>query len=208
MAAKKGLIFGSCPVNSWGFLSGLLTWPDLVIAADGGLHAARQAGFSPSVYIGDGDSGGRAEQGLVCVTLPEEKDVTDLEAAYQWARDQGISELILTGCTGGRLDHHMAAMGLLETAAREGVRAVILDPGNRVEFLLPGKHVRTDSGYRYVSLIPADPVLKALSIRGTKYELSHRDVFRGSSLTVSNEFSGGTMELSFTEGACWLIFSN
>ena len=208
MGAKKGLIFGSCPTKHWEFLSAYRSWPDAVIAADGGLQAARRAGFSPSVYIGDGESGGQAEAGLTCVTLPAEKDVTDLEAAYQWARDHGISELIFTGCTGGRLDHHMAAMGLLETAAREGIRAVILDPGNRVEFLLPGEYLRSDPGYRYVSLIPADPVLKELSIRGAKYELDRRDVVRGSSLTVSNEFAGGKIEISFREGCCWLIFSN
>ena len=180
----------------------------MVIAADGGLHSAREAGFSPSVYIGDGDSGGREEPGLICVTLPVEKDVTDLEAAYQWARDHGCTDLILTGCTGGRLDHHMAAMSLLETAAREEIRAVILDSRNRVEFLLPGEYLRSNPGYRYVSLIPADRVLRDLSIRGTKYELSQRDVTRGSSLTVSNEFSGETAEISFREGSCWLIFSN
>jgi thiamine pyrophosphokinase len=208
MAAKKGLIFGSSPEKSWDFLSGLLSWPDTVIAADGGILSSRKAGFSPSVYIGDGDSGGRTEPGLECVTLPEEKDVTDLEACYQWARDRGFSELVFTGCTGGRLDHHMAAMGLLETAAREGIHAVILDPGNRVEFLLPGNYVRNNPGYRYVSLIPADPVLRDLSIRGAKYELSHRDVARGGSLTVSNEFSGELLEVSFLEGCCWLIFSN
>ena len=208
MGKKKGLIFGSCPAESWDFLSGFRSWPDAVIAADGGLHSARQAGFSPSVYIGDGDSSGREEPGLICLTLPAEKDVTDLEAAYQWARDHGFSELVFTGCTGGRLDHHMSAMGLLETAAREGVCAVILDPGNRVEFLLPGEYCRSNPGYRYVSLIPADRLIKDLSIHGTKYELSHRDVARGSSLTVSNEFYGDAMTISFRDGCCWLIFSN
>ena len=208
MGTKKGLIFGSAPVGRWEFLNPLRRWPDVVIAADGGLDAARLAGFSPAVYIGDGDSGGRAEAGLTCVTLPVEKDLTDLEAAYQWARDHGCDNLILTGCTGGRLDHSMAALGLLETAAKEGVHAAILDERNRIEFLLPGSYQIPDRGYRYFSLIPADPVLAGVSISGAKYDLSRRDVLRGGSLTVSNEFSRDNVRISFVSGACYLIFSN
>lgn len=205
MGAKKGLIFGSCPCADWDFLRPYAQWPELVIAADGGLKLARAAGFTPSVYVGDGDSGGRAEPQLDCVSLQPEKDVTDLEAAYGWAREHGLSELIFTGCTGGRLDHHMAAMGLLETAAREGIHGVILDSRNRVEFLLPGAYVLKNRGYRYFSLISVDRVLAGLSIAGAKYPLQQRDVRRGDSLTISNEFAGDSVELCFQSGCCYLI---
>lgn len=208
MGTEKALIFGSCRVENWSFLQPYLQWPDLVIAADGGMELAREAGFSPNFYIGDGDSGGRAEEGVAHVVLPVEKDVTDLEAAYQWARDHGVRELCLTGCTGGRLDHHMAAMGLLETAAREHISATILDPWNRVRFLLPGSCQVDPGEYHYFSLLPVDPVLGGLTIRNAKYELTGRDVRRGDSLTVSNEFLEGPVELSFQTGCCYLIESN
>lgn len=205
MGAKKGLIFGSSPCESWDFLRPYAQWPDLVIAADGGLTFARMAGFSPSAYVGDGDSGGREEPGLRNVVLPEEKDVTDLEAAYDWAKEQGVTELLLTGCTGGRLDHHMAAMGLLETARGDGIHGVILDPRNRIEFLTPGTYAVPDLGYRYFSLIPVERMLVGLCIRGAKYPLENRDVHRGDSLTISNEFARDTVEISFREGCCYLI---
>lgn len=207
MGAEKGLIFGSCAPENWDFLRPYLDWPQVVIAADGGLKGARAAGFAPRVYVGDGDSGGRAEAGLACVLLPEEKDVTDLEAAYLWARDHGLRELMFTGCTGGRLDHYMAALGLLETAAAEGIHGVILDPRNRIELLEPGRHHLKNHGYRYFSLIPLDRLLGHVTIRGAKYPLTDRTVYRGGSLTVSNEFCGETAEVSFQEGLCWLIES-
>ncbi len=208
MGAKKGLIFGSSPCGSWEFLRPYLRWPDVVLAADGGQLAAQAAGFTPSVYIGDGDSGGVPLPGQTQVLLPPEKDVTDLEAAYDWARDQGVKELILTGCTGGRLDHHMSAMGLLETAAREGVQAVILDERNRVRFLLPGTYTLSRGAYHYFSLIPVDPLLEGVSIAGAKYPLSCRDVRRGDSLTISNEVSAEQAEVSFTGGCCYLVEAN
>mgnify|MGYP002869420592 CR=1 FL=1 len=96
----KALIFGSRDCGDWGFLRPWRSWPDLVIAADGGLKLSRNAGFVPTVYIGDGDSGGSPEPELDCVTLPAEKDVTDLEAAYLLAKNRGAGELVFTGCTG------------------------------------------------------------------------------------------------------------
>lgn len=207
MGAKKGLIFGSQACEDWCFLKPLLSWPDVVIAADGGLQCARDAGFCPHVYVGDGDSGGQMRPGLTCVPLTPEKDITDLEAAYDWARDYGIRELLLTGCTGGRLDHHMAAMTLLETAETEGVHAVLLDARNRVVFLRPGSYRLPNHGYRYFSLIPVEQLLRGVTISGARYPLAFRDVRRGDSLTVSNEFLGDTVTLSFTEGCCYFIES-
>lgn len=207
MGAKKGLIFGAAPCGSWSFLREYKNWPDLVIGADGGLRSARAAGFMPTVYVGDGDSGGTPEEGLYAIPLPPEKDLTDLQAAYEYAKEQGVTELILTGCTGGRLDHHLSAMSLLERAAGEHIRAVLLDPENRVEFLRPGTHAQTAHGYQYFSLIPVSHQLCAVTIIGAKYPLKDRDVFRGDSLTVSNEFKAETVTISFTEGCCYFIES-
>ena len=207
MGAKKGLIFGAAPCAGWSFLEPWRTWPDMVIGADGGLHSARKAGFTPTAYVGDGDSGGQVENGLYCVPLQPEKDVTDLQAAYAYAREQGVETILLTGCTGGRLDHHLSAMGLLECAARDGVHALLLDPENRVEFLLPGTYVRKNHGYRYFSLIPVSSVLQGVTISGAKYPLHEWDVYRGDSLTVSNEFLDNTVTVSFTGGCCYWIES-
>ncbi len=205
MGAEKGLIFGSCPCASWDFLRPYRDWAQVVIGADGGLRLARAAGFSPEVYVGDGDSGGAPETRLFCVSLPAEKDMTDLEAAYTWARDHGLRELVFTGCTGGRLDHHMAALALLEKASREGIHGIVLDPGNRIEFLRPGRYRMENHGYGYFSLLPVDAVLRDVTISGARYPLEHRDVPRGSSLTVSNEFTDGAVEVSFRDGCCYFM---
>lgn len=207
MGAKKGLIFGAAPCADWSFLQEYRAWPELVIAADGGVHSARHAGFSPTVYVGDSDSGGAPGAGMYAIPLPEEKDLTDLQAAYEYARSQGVTELILTGCTGGRLDHHLSAMSLLERAAREQIHAVMLDPENRVEFLLPGSYSKATHGYQYFSLIPVSRCLRAVTITGAKYPLKDHDVFRGDSLTVSNEFRGDGVTVSFTDGCCYFIES-
>ena len=207
MGTEKGLIFGSMAAPSWDYLRPYEDWPDVVIAADGGLSCARRAGFSPDFYIGDSDSGGTPEAGMNAVRLRPEKDDTDLQAAYCWAKGRGIRQVIFTGCSGGRQDHHLAALQLLETAARDGIEALFLDPFNRIRFLLPGTACLPKGGYRYFSIIPVDAVLKELSITGAKYPLDGRDVFRGDSLTVSNEWTADMVTVRFTEGCCFLIES-
>ena len=116
MGDKTALIFGSVAYPDWRFLAPLQGQNLTVLCADGGIRCAALAGFAPDFYIGDGDSGGSA-QGLPAILLPAEKDLTDLQAACEAAIDQGASNLILTACTGGRQDHHLANLQLLETLA-------------------------------------------------------------------------------------------
>ena len=103
MGAQKVLIFGSISCGDWSFLQPYTTWPELVIAADGGMACAKAAGFIPTIYVGDSDSGGKAEAGMECIPLPAEKDWTDLQAAYELAVSRGAKDIIFTGCTGGRI---------------------------------------------------------------------------------------------------------
>ena len=65
---------------------------------------------------------------MECVSLPAEKDWTDLQAAYELAAARGAKEILLTGCTGGRQDHHLSALELLETARNQGISARDLYP--------------------------------------------------------------------------------
>lgn len=208
MGTQKVLIFGSMPCPGWDFLRPYKHWADLVIAADGGVQCALDAGFTPDIYVGDSDSGGHALTGMECIPLPAEKDLTDLQAAYETALNRGAGEIIFTGCTGGRQDHHLSALGLLETAAGHGVHGMILDPWNSIEFLAPGEYSVPKDGYTYFSLIPIDRVMHEITIRGAKYPLECRDTFRGDSLTVSNEWNTDPVELRFTDGCCYLIRSN
>lgn len=207
MGTQKGLIFGSCPCSSWEFLREFEAENLVVIAADGGMACAEAAGFHPHVYVGDGDSGGRALPGMETVSLPVEKDLTDLQAAWEWARDRGLKELVFTACTGGRQDHHLSALQLLETAKNDGISAEIRDPGNRIMFL-SGETVSFPKGHwKYFSLIPVDRVLDGVTIRGAKYPLQNATVRRGDSLTVSNEWLEEQVEIT-VGGCCYLIMSN
>ena len=206
MGSKIALIFGSVPCECWDFLKPL-QGKCTVICADGGLHCARSAGFQPDFYIGDSDSGGHPEPGLAAILLKPEKDLTDLQAAYEYARDHDFREIVLTACTGGRQDHHLANCQLLEKANREGVHAVILDSCNEISYLEDGAIELDCRDFRYFSLIPLDRKLHGVRITGAKYPLDVPELLRGSSLTVSNEAPSGTAHIEIQKGAAWIILS-
>ncbi len=205
MGAETALIFGSAPYSDWSFLAPLRG--SAVFCADGGVACARAAGFRPDFYIGDGDSGGAPIEGAEAVVLPAVKDVTDLQAAYEAARDRGHRRMVLTACTGGRQDHHLAALQLLETARKDGVDAALWDPWNEITCRRGSVTIPDDGRFRYFSLIPIDPELRGVTIQNAKYPLQNASARRGDSLTISNEPIGGPVSVRVCEGSFYLIRS-
>lgn len=204
MGTKTALIFGSVPYDDWSFLESL-RGKVTVICADGGLLCARQAGFSPDIYVGDSDSGGAPPEGVESLRLIPEKNLTDLQAAYELARDRGFREMILTACTGGRQDHHLANLLLMETAWQEGVHMTIMDPENEITYLCGGEMMVQPGAFHYFSIIPLDRELHDVHIRDAKYPLQADVVRRGDSLTVSNETLDRPAQISIGSGAAWVI---
>ena len=204
-----GLIFGSVPCDNWSFLRPYLAgrrWK--VFCADGGVRNAQAAGMTPDFLIGDWDSGGAPEDGVPCITLPAEKDMTDLQAAADQAMSMGCRQLLLCGCTGGRLDHTASNLVLLEWIADRGGQGMIVDSSNEVRLLEPGRLTLENSpAYRYLSLIPLDRTVSGVTLRGMKYPLEQARLTRGDTLSVSNEPRSATMEVEITCGRALLIRS-
>jgi thiamine pyrophosphokinase len=92
---------------------------DCVIAVDGGGNYADLAGIIPHVVIGDGDSLAPLvqqkwqDQGVPFHLFPKDKDQTDFEIALVWAKENGMTEGVIYGALGGRIDQSMANMALL-----------------------------------------------------------------------------------------------
>lgn len=205
---SRAVIIGSAPCESWENLRRYPTEGAYIIAADGGRIWAEQSGLSIDWYVGDGDSGGFSA-GLPSEILPAEKDVTDLEAAVHHALERNIQTILIWGASGGRADHHLANLQLLEQIAQRGSQGIFLDAANEVRYLCPGRYqIPNDPSYRYLGIIPLDARLTGVSIQGVKYPLDSATVIRGTTLTVSNEILPGChAELTIGSGAALLVRS-
>ncbi len=183
---------------------------DLVIAADSGLANARALGIEPAVIVGDYDSLGHAPDvadGVEVITVPTEKDVTDTQLAVELALRRGARELAVVGGLGGRLDHTLSNLAILEDALGKGVRATIADGQSRVRLLRNDSTILPRSGYTYVSLLALDPLCKGVEIEGVKYPLKGARLSRSFGYAVSNEITGNCCFISVRKGTLLVVES-
>lgn len=101
---------------------------DFVIAADAGYQTCRRACILPDLLIGDFDSMEAPADFARVRRLPVEKDDTDTLAAIRAGLEQGCTDFLIYGGTGGkRLDHTLANLQSLLFLRRRGARGFLFD---------------------------------------------------------------------------------
>lgn len=175
---------------------------DYIIAADGGQNRAREFGLQPDCVIGDFDSTTLDEDfDCIYITYPAEKDLTDTEAALAHALEKGFRNVILLGGMGGRLDHTMGNIGLLDKYYGSFERMEFIDGKNRMELLKDSEcTLKRDARYKYFGLVSLNAEASGIDICGAKYDLTGASLERASTLGVSNEFKEDTVEIHVQDG--------
>lgn len=206
---RHALIFAAAPETEYGYVRALLAkYPQAVIAcADGGLRHARKLGLHPDFMLSDCDSMDEIE-GEEIVRLQPEKDDTDTQGCLREVFRRGCKEATLVCATGGRIDHMLANLSLLEEAQAMGGHLTIVDrqntlvlhEGGRQSFSMP-------LAYTYFSIVPLDAVLSGVSIEGAKYPLQDARVTRAGMITISNEAIADTFTVTIREGRAIIVFS-
>ena len=182
---------------------------DSIVCADSGLEAARLLNQDVDFFMGDFDSvsddtlkefmKSKAEY----IRYPEEKDETDTELVINWVVENGATEIIILGATGGRLDHLLANINLLMIPLKKGVPAYIIDSNNKL-CLIEKRHVffRDKAFGKYVSFQPLTERVSNIYMTGFKYILEGEELCIGTSRAVSNEFDEkfSKAEISFDSG--------
>lgn len=188
---------------------------DLVIAADSGWRHATALRVKPSVLLGDFDSldGGNGipddvPDDVEILTVPAEKDFTDTQMAVDEARKRGAKHITIIGGLGGRLDHTLSCLAILEDLWEKGDRLAVIDSGySRVRFLSSDSALIPRSGYKYLSLLAVDPVVKGVEIDGVKYPLKRAKLERTYQFAVSNEITGNCAFIAVKKGRLLIVES-
>lgn len=182
---------------------------DLIIAADSGYRNAVLLGITPTLAVGDFDSmpEGELSKEVERLTVPAEKDFTDAQLAVDIALKRGCRIFTIVGGLGGRLDHTLSCLGILEGINKKGGFAVITDGRNRIRFIKNTSELIPRSQFRYFSLIAADPIVKGITIEGGKYPLKNATLRREHQFAVSNEVDGNCALVSVRRGGIFLVES-
>ncbi len=178
---------------------------DYIICADSGFD--RAGDINPDMLLGDFDSIAEFPENVESERFPVKKDFTDSELAVRYALEKGYKELLLFGFTGGRMDHTIANLGLLEYIEKMGGEGIIIDRNSEIRLLGRSCRLSGKPG-DLVSILPLDEELCGVRTEGLEYPLAGETLYRYECRGVSNVMTGNTCLIETAGGKGFVIKSN
>ena len=185
----------------------------VIIAADSGLHQAEPLGLHVDYVVGDLDSADadaveRARAaGAIVDRHPAEKDATDLELAFDVARDRGVQAITVVGGAGGRLDHFLANVAVLASVRFADLEVDAYVGAAYVAVLQGGRppHAVTGRAGSLVTLLPAGGDASGITTAGLQYPLRGATLRPGTSRGVSNVLVESPASVGLEHGTLLMI---
>lgn len=186
-----------------------------IIAVDNGLKCCKDMDIMPDVIIGDFDtvSGTLLEEyrsKAEIDTYKPEKDFTDTYLAIDKAISLHPDNVYMIGCTGSRIDHSLANLGLLKRCLDKDIKGYLYDFNNRVTLIDSTKQItltKQEQYGKYISLVPYSDEVCGVTIRGFKYPLDEATLKLGDCVGVSNELDSNMGSISIESGYLLVIES-
>ena len=195
-------------------LTDIPTENDRILAADSGCETleklrTRCPFLCPDQILGDMDSFDKSRLPSLFPhvpfhAFPPEKDDTDSALAVDTALEAGCRRLILVGGLGGRLDHTLNNVFLLEDIRKRGGVGILTDGKNRA-YLAEKQNVIEKNGRKYVSLIPLDETIYDVEMKGFYYPFRAKELSRRRFVTVSNELTEEHGEIFVGSGTALIV---
>lgn len=188
-----------------------ITPSDYVIGVDRAAYSLLKNHIVPQYAVGDFDSVTKSELHTITSyiknvsTYKAEKDETDLELALDYATGMSPEEILILGGLGGRMDHALATLFLMEKVVQEGIRIRLQDEHNDILLVNTSITLQKNSLYTYVSLLPFTSTAK-VTLTGFKYNGTHI-LTKDKTIGVSNEITGKSATVKLLSGSIWLIQS-
>ena len=174
------------------------------MAADGGLEAARSAGWPVHAVVGDLDSASAASlewargMGAEIEARPARKDSTDLELALEFACRRA-SEVHVIASGGGRLDHAVANLLVLASPRWADMDVSATVDGAHIDVVRGPRRLAGQIGDT-VSLLAVGGPARIASSSGLEYPLTDEWLSPTSARGVSNVIVGAPATLDVVEG--------
>lgn len=173
--------------------------PDLTIAADGGYLRCAELGLTPDLILGDFDSAPEPVDGSA-VVYPAHKDDTDCMLAVKEGFSRGCRDFLLIGCTGGRLDHTLAAIHTLNWLVEHGAHGTIVDEQHFLTVLDSGGQLKLPYGCEYLSVFSLGDCCTGVTLGGVAYPLDDYTLTNTFPLGVSNKITEEHCHISLKTG--------
>ena len=183
---------------------------DRIVAADGAWAKAVAAGIPVDLVIGDLDSltdeqkTSLRESGVEVRVHPPDKDFTDLDLALDHALGLSPTKLIVFGAFGGRIDHTLANVLLLERAVERGVGVELIADGETAWLIRGGFTLPIGRAGDRVSLIPLSDEA-VVRTDGLRYRLDDEPLVRASARGISNVIEEIPVRIAVRSGTVLVV---
>ena len=186
---------------------------DFVIVADKGLELCHSCSLIPDLIIGDFDSIDAAVLSYYETRCPErikrfpaKKDETDTELALYEALLIPDSEIHILGALGGRIDHMLANIQLLELAVKKKRICYLIDENTRIRMTdHPIVIKNTADSKNLISILACKEDVTGLTLKGFAYETKDLVLRVAGSRGISNYLTSEEGTISFTSGTILVI---
>lgn len=182
---------------------------DYVIAADRGFDSLMAYGVKPDLAVGDFDSLGRRPDYPNVIQLPAEKDDTDMVYALRKGLELGYRRYVLLGGVGGRLEHTLGNLQLLDWLALRGAQGFLAGEKTAVTCIRDGQVLTFPPDMSgYLSVFCNSGRAEGVALTGLKYPLEDYVLTGDFPLGVSNQFLGEPASVSVERGSLLLIWED
>lgn len=179
---------------------------DYVIAADRGYDSLMAYGVTPDLVVGDFDSLGYTPSHPNLIQLPVEKDDTDVAFALRKGLDMGYRRFILLGGVGGRLEHTLGNLQILDWLTTQGAQGFLAGEKTVATALRNGSLTFPASMSGYLSVFCNSGSAKGVTLTGLKFPLEDYTLLSSFPIGVSNQFTGQEATVSVEDGSLLLVW--
>lgn len=204
---KTCVVVGASPAANSVFIKPILKQADYIICADGGWNHVHQTGVYPQLIVGDFDSAcDVVPKETETITLPTNKDDTDLLVAVKEGFERGYNHFVILGALSGRLDHTYGNLCVLQYILQHGGTAVLRDEDTEVYLLEAGNDIElTNVQGNTVSVFPFGCDACTLTYDGLEYPLNKGTLVSHTPMGVSNVAQFHTVQITCHKGTAVIM---
>ncbi len=203
---KTAYIIAAGPIENYNYIKSLIPKNAFIICADGGIKHCETLNIKPNLIISDFDSSIEENYKCEVIKFPCEKDDTDFSLSIKKAINLGYNNIVAFGALGGRIDHTLGAIQMLEYCLNKDVNCTLVDLKNRVQMIRGETEILIEPKDENISIFSYSSTCEGVTLKGMKYPLENGKLTSSFPLGISNKALKKSV-ISIKKGTMLVVFS-
>lgn len=184
---------------------------DYIICADGGANHAYKMNINPNYILGDLDSINKniisyyKDKNVIFKKFPSKKNETDTELCIYLAQQINASQVDFIGSLGGRIDHMLANIKLLDYLKEVHIYGRIISEKEYIYIAVDEEMIIDGEVGDTVSVIPIKGDAKGITLTNLEYPLTNFYMKYSSPIGISNVMLENQCKVSVDKGTVLII---